>query len=91
MSRKNPLVRQALQKPVGGSMPDRLCDRAAKNRPFMGISVKPARSCRAWVTYAGLSEVQTWGEGSVGGMYPDWSQGDKCVFCGRTHGGNKVD
>jgi hypothetical protein len=58
MSRKNPLVRQALQKPVGGSMPDRPCDRAAKNRPFMGISVKPARSCRAWVTYAGLSEVE---------------------------------
>jgi hypothetical protein len=56
MSRKNPLVRQALQKPVGGSMPDRPCDRAAKNRPFMGISVKPARSCRAWVTYAGLSD-----------------------------------
>jgi hypothetical protein len=22
----------------------------------MGISVKPARSCRAWVTYAGLSD-----------------------------------
>ena len=23
--------------------------------PFMGISVKPARSCRAWLIYAGLN------------------------------------
>jgi hypothetical protein len=29
-----------------------------RNHPFMGISVKPARSSPAWLTYTGLSEVE---------------------------------